>query len=536
MLIRRPVARGIAPAISIAFLLGAFLFSSATLRAGTPLPAATPVPTATPTPDPGPIQLDTYINTYVSVIDPKVAEDVFGKRISDRFVVIQVTISNKNSDFQFLIHDVSLDLTKVFGKNTIYNLASESWDRCPCMANCMASTKIAETDATQGNDVKAKRQLRLTGCRAECASSCAPPKVIFELSSLELSLVRGVAEKGQAQDKRNKILRYLEAAGTVGAAFIGFAGVGPRFSDFMAIYNGDVLAAYRHVYPDFTINQMNRLSDSAYKSNTLIPKEQSKVMVAFIPQAMFLTPEQRKNFRKDPTSLYPDYNTDDPDFTNKVDFRRSVALVDGKFVVELRNLPLSLTGVQILPDQAQQFLKPNPVVKGYILGQFLEGANISLMDPPAGLQVVPDDKATPEEGKLFFVITANGPVDSGTHLSFRVFNKQNAQVFDYAVSYTTPVPHLDDQTVEGTVDGPDILLDLPGTNLFGDNVTRLVIEPSGSGVKAENIRVETKPDGSTSLKATLKMAGAKAAPYNLKTRNGKATDSNSIRFNVKPKS
>jgi hypothetical protein len=540
---RKYVAAKRAPAIVVifgAFLIGTLLSLPAT-SANSLIATATPTPT--PTPNTGDIQLSRYINTYVSVIDPNIAEDIFGKRISDRFVVIQVTISNKNSDFQFLIHDVSLDLTKVFGKNTIYNLAAEAWDRCRCMNACMATTKSA-ANPTKTTDKKAgvqtteaqeARQKRLAACRTECADTCTAPRVIFELSSLELSLIRGVAEKGQAQDKRNKILRYLEGAGTVAASFIGFAGVGPKYSDFMAIYNGDVLSAYRHIYPDFTINQMNRLSDSAYKSNTLIPKEQAKVIVAFIPQAMFLKPDQRKKFRKDPTSLYPDYNSDDPDFTDKVDFRRSVALVDGKFVVELKNLPLTLTGVQIDPDQAQGFLNAQPSVKGYILGQFLEGANITLMNPPAGMQVALDDKATPEEGKLFFVITANGPVDSGTHLSFRVFNKQNAQTFDYTVSYTIPAPHLDDQSLEGTVDGPDVPIELTGTNLFGDKVTSLVIQPSGSGVKPENIHVETKADGSTSLKATLKMAGATAGTYNLKAKNGKTGESNPIQLTVKPK-
>jgi hypothetical protein len=543
---RKLTAHNIARAIGFAFMFSGFLFLPATLKARIPPPTPTPTPTTSPTPDTGDILLSKYINTYVSVIDPNIAEDVFGKRISDRFVVIQVTISNKNSDFQFLIHDVSLDLTKVFGKNIIYNLAAEASDRCPCMASCMAEAKIAETKTDKATDktariqtdeAKAKRLERLRQCRVECSTSgdACTPKVVFELSSLELSLIRGVAEKGQAQDRRNKILRYLEGAGTVAASFIGFAGVGPKYSDFMALYNGDFLAAYRHVYPDFTINQMNRLSDSAYRSNTLIPKEQAKVIVAFIPQAIFLTPDQRKKFRKDPTSLYPDYNSDDPDFTDKVDFRRSVALVDGKFVVELKNLPLTLTGIQIDPDQAQEFLKAQPVVKGYILGQFLEGANITLMNPAAGVQVAPDDKATPDEGKLFFVITANGPVESGTHLSFRVFNKQNAQTFDYTVSYTIPVPHLNDQSVEGTVDGPDVAIDLPGTNLFGDNVTNLVIAPGGSGVKPENIHVETKADGSTSLKATLKMAATKAGPYNLKARNGKTLESNSIPLTIKPK-
>src|SRR6185503_4946953 len=113
----------------------------------------------------------------------------------------------------------------------------------------------------------------------------------------------------------------------------------------VAVFNGPVINSYSELYPDYTINQMNRLSDSAYKSNTLVPKQQAKVLVAFIPQAIFLSRQERDMFMKDPTSLYPDYAptpTPTPGVTSKgappaprkntggtVDFRKAVALVDG---------------------------------------------------------------------------------------------------------------------------------------------------------------------------------------------------------------
>jgi len=224
---------------------------------------------AQPAPSPS-VQDNIYV--HVAVIDPKTVSDIFGKRIAKRFVAIQVTVRNKNAEYQFLIHDVSLDLRKVF--NT-----------------------------------------RLGSGR-------------YELSSLELSLLRGVAEKGQGQDPRNKVLRFLTAIGTVGGALVGVAGFGPSYGDSMAVFNGPFLSAYRGAFPDYTINQMNRLSDSAYQSNTLVPRQQAKVMVAFIPQAIFLDKKQRELFWDDPTRLF-----------NDIDFRRTEALVTGSFIVELANLP-----------------------------------------------------------------------------------------------------------------------------------------------------------------------------------------------------
>jgi hypothetical protein len=87
------------------------------------------------------------VKVYVSVMDPKTVGDVFGRRIGNRFVAIQVTITNRSKDFQLLIHDVSLDLRRIYlhVPSGITREREEGGDR-------------------------------------------------FELSSLELSLLRGVAE------------------------------------------------------------------------------------------------------------------------------------------------------------------------------------------------------------------------------------------------------------------------------------------------------------------------------------------------------
>jgi hypothetical protein len=276
---------------------------------------------------------------------------------------------------------------------------------------------------------------------------------------------------------------------------------------------------------------MNRLSDSAYKSNTLVPKEQAKVLVAFIPQAIFLTAKQREMFWKDPTSLYPEYNaaTDYP-----IDFRNATAIVDGNFITEIENLPPLVTGVNIEPAQALEFLKPRPIVKGYILGQFLQGANIDLANPPEGMQLTLDKEATPEDGKLFFVIKSDRPVPRTTPLNFRVFNKQGAQTISQPASFMAPVPTLDtpDPSLEGTVGGPDVEITLTGSNFISE-VTRLDIDKS-SGVKITSVSLDKSAEGTPSLTATLKMAGANEGVFKLKAMNG-TTESNSVDFTVKAK-
>ena len=91
------------------------------------------------------------IRVYRSIMPPEDVADVFGRRISRRFVAVQVTVTNRSKDFQYLIHDISLDLTKIL------------------------KTPLP-----------------------------------YELSSRDLSLLRGVAEKGQIYDRRNFTVRLLE--------------------------------------------------------------------------------------------------------------------------------------------------------------------------------------------------------------------------------------------------------------------------------------------------------------------------------------
>jgi hypothetical protein len=485
-----------------------------------------------------PKQLSNDIKVYVSVIDPKIVADIFGKRVAQRFVAIQVTISNKNEDFQFLIHDVSLDLKEVFGKEFSDRLAKEALDACnKCFSDCVT------LNAPKGNlrdEPVETVNAREDGCNNECSQTCRYGK--FELSSLELSLIRGVAEKGQGEDSRNKTLRYFRAVGTIAAGVIGVASFGPSYPKSVAVFNGPIISAYSELYPDYTINQMNRLSDSAYKSNSLVPKQQAKVLVAFIPQAIFLTTEQRKKFWNDPTSLYPE-NLPAPSPTPSsaaspwpygppsVDFRKAIALVDGSFITEVENLPPLVTGVRVDPSQALEFMKPRPVVEGYITGQYLRESDIDLLNPPEGMEVVL--KGKPDNNRLYFTVRSDRPVPRGSVLNFRVFNNQGSQTITMAVTFMPPVPTLEepDEPLEGVKGGADVELELTGKNIIQD-VSALVID-SASGVTMSDITFTPGDGGITTIKATLKMANANVGDYKIRVLNG-TTESNKINFKVKP--
>jgi hypothetical protein len=176
-----------------------------------------------------------------------------------------------------------------------------------------------------------------------------------------------------------------------------------------------------------------------------------------------------------------------------------------------------------------EFLKPRPVVEGYIVGQFLRGAEIDLLDPPEGMEI--SRKGNPEANRIHFVIKSDRPVPRGTRINYHVFNNQGTQTLSQSVSYMPPVPTLDNPgaPLNGTASGPDVEIKLTGGNFLTD-VTRLVIDdPSGIAIKSESVAEDGR-----SLRATLEMKNAKEGIYKLKVVNG-TTQSNELQFTVKPK-
>jgi hypothetical protein len=414
------------------------------------------------------------IRVFVSVMDPQTVADVFGKRIAERFVAIQVTIQNKNDEFQFLLHDVSLDLEKVFPANSSYLPQKVSpGDRERCLN-------------TKGMTVEQKDRCREINNTEDYK---------YELSSLELSLLRGVAEKGQGQNRRNKVLRLFEAIGTIAAGVIGVASFGPSYAESVAVFNGPVISAYRNAFPDYTINQMNRLSDSAYQSNTLVPKQQAKVIVAFIPQSIFLNREQQQLFWKDPIRL------SDPSMGDKrVDFRRTEAIVRGSFIVELNNLPISLTVVQFDDDDLLKFQDDKPSVNGYISGRFSPNTKLTLLNQePLGLSVRLD--GTPSSDRLNFIIESDKPVAPDTLLTFEVSNDKTVQTITRRIRYMPDLPTITEINVpEGTVN-TSVDVEITGTN-FIPGKTRVLV--SGSGVDAPEDSIIVT--GAAKLKAKLRIS------------------------------
>lgn len=446
------------------------------------------------------------VRVYVTVIDPGTVADAFGRRLGDRFVAIQVTITNRNEDYQFLIHDVSLDLEKIF-------------------VQC-SQTPTSETLATPNRQQQQQQQQPQQPQRRsrrgrldddnQSVYPCVNNQYNYELSSLELSLLRGVAEKGQGQDKRNFILRFLRGTGTVAAGLIGVASFGPSYAESVAVFNGPLLSAYMDVFPDYTINQMNRLNDSAWRSNTLIPKQQARVLVAFIPQSMFLTKEQRKQFKKDPTELF-----------SKIDFRRAEAVIDGTFITQLEDVPPGVTAVQFTEDELANFQDATPEVRGAVVGRYLSNATVSILNPPVdGMTVALD--GTPSDRRLDFIIRSDQPIPPGTTLNFQVANENGVQNIARTVNYQAGRPTITAiDPAEGERGETDLVVTITGTN-FIPGMTRVVMQ-SGSRVRVEDVRVTS----ATTLEATFQIDdNAPLRANQVRVVNGSAQSADAVTFTV----
>jgi hypothetical protein len=277
-------------------------------------------------------------------------------------------------------------------------------------------------------------------------------------------------------------------------------------------------------FPDYTINQLNRLNDSAYRSNTLVGKQQAKVLVAFIPQTMFMDKKQRTLFRSDPLQLF-----------SQIDLRKAEALVDGAFITEVEDMPPLASAVQFEPGELAKLQDAAPEVRGTIVGRLLSGAKVSLVGTvPEGVTIEGEDTA--DDRRLDFVIKSPKPLPPGTQLNFEVSNAQGVQTITRPLNYTPKPPTLtgvEPDPAEGEA-GSDVTLTLKGTNFIpntGSNprATHVVVQ-SGSGLSVALVEVTS----ATTLDVKLSIAGtAPRAASQLRVSNAAGVSAESVTFTVK---
>jgi len=141
-------------------------------------------------------------------------------------------------------------------------------------------------------------------------------------------MLRGVPEKGQDYDPRNMTLHILQGVGAVGAGVSGLTAFSDVMGSAMANFNGAFLQAFTGIAPDHTATQLNRLSDKAFTSNTLIGKLQTKTFAIFIPEQFVMPKGDQKMYWKDPRTEL-----------SKLPFDQLNVCVDGILLVQAATTP-----------------------------------------------------------------------------------------------------------------------------------------------------------------------------------------------------
>jgi hypothetical protein len=208
--------------------------------------------------------------TAQAVLIPRVdARRIFGKEIADNYAVIEVNVGNKSGDAALIIHGIFIDY--------------KNW--------ALSGSSGPSTAAALGDPARATAE--------PFQASTIPSQVASE----EYRVVRGQLLDAQMWSKRNWTMRILTFAGNLAGAYafsINEEGIVKGLNAF----SGVVVPGIREVWPDGTIEQLNRVSDFGYQANKVIPRQGAEVIVCFFPIDRFLTPGFKKLFLKSPALFF----------------------------------------------------------------------------------------------------------------------------------------------------------------------------------------------------------------------------------------
>ncbi len=168
------------------------------------------------------------VSCSVALLTWQETSDVFGRRVANTYLGMQVTVRNLNTTNEFLIHDIQVAV----------------------------DTGIDQRDFSR-----------------------------FQAGRDKL-LVRAVAQRGQSEDRRNLVLHSLEAVGAIaGSSSI----IGSReFETAVAVFQGAFLPSYSTIFPDHTVEQLNHINDLVFSasstSKVIVPIQGSVPLVTFISE------------------------------------------------------------------------------------------------------------------------------------------------------------------------------------------------------------------------------------------------------------
>lgn len=324
------------------------------------------------------------IKVNVALVEPRTASDVFGRRIARRFIVFQVTIGNGNENFDYWVQDVLL--------------------RVP---------------------------ITLIG-KKECPQCCSKDDSNYtEISSLEPSILRGVAERGRSEDRRNVLIRIATGIGNIATGLTGITQFGSSYVPTVAAFNGPLLTSVENIFPDHGINHVKNLN-TAGVANRIVPQSHSMIMFAFVPQTLFFSKKDSKGFWKDT------YN-----YVDRI-MQMSVRVI-GNFVAEVDKVPPTITTIAF--ENVGKIWEPNSTARGFVIGQFLTDSELSLGTGGEDMKVEID--GVPTNDRIDFILYLGKPVPPNHKIEFIVKKDRVKRKYTATVPYQVRTPQESDTGPDG---------------------------------------------------------------------------------------
>ena len=171
------------------------------------------------------------VSCSFSVMQWKETKDVFGRRVANDYVALQVNLRNLNTKNEFLVHDIQI-----------------------AVDTGLTPYQFGRFEATRDKQI-----------------------------------VRGVVQRGQSEDRRNLIINSLTAAGAIlSPVSAAIADKGGQIAAGVSIFEGPFLVGAGNVFPDHTLEYLNNLNDFGFSpsstNKTVVPVQGSVPLVTFLAE------------------------------------------------------------------------------------------------------------------------------------------------------------------------------------------------------------------------------------------------------------
>lgn len=178
------------------------------------------------------------VSCSFSILGWQETSDVFGRRVANDYVAIQVNVRNLSHDNEFLIHDIQIAVD--------------------------------------------------TGVN--------PRQLGRFQTGRDRVIVRSVAQRGQFEDRRNLILNTMQMIGNIaGGASTAFTQAtvddqdttpASKLSTAVALFQGPFITGLTNIFPDHTLEHINHISDLAFSASstnkTVVPVQGAVPLVTFL--------------------------------------------------------------------------------------------------------------------------------------------------------------------------------------------------------------------------------------------------------------